>query len=84
MLTALQPGWCPWCGAMGWGGAFMMIFWVVVLVALGVLAWSLLQRGGRAGAPPGEDRAEEILRERFARGEIDEATYQRMLDELRR
>jgi uncharacterized membrane protein len=31
-----------------------------------------------------EDRAEAALRERFARGEIDEATFQRMRDELRR
>lgn len=62
----------------------MMLFWTVVLVALAVLAWSLLQRRGTRGAPPGEDRAEDILRQRFARGEIDEASYQRMLDELRR
>ena len=84
MFTALQPGWCPWCGAMGWGGGIMMFFWIVLLVALVVVAWSLLQRGGPAHAGPREDRAEEILRERFARGEIDEATYQRMLDDLRR
>ena len=84
MLTALQPGWCPWCGAMGWGGGMMMFFWIFVLVALVALAWALLQRGGVRGAPPDEDRAEEILRRRFARGEIDEASYQRMLDELRR
>lgn len=62
----------------------MMFFWVVVLIAIVALAWSLVQRRGISGVSPGGDRAEEVLRERYAKGEIDEATYQRMLNELRR
>jgi uncharacterized membrane protein len=62
----------------------MMFFWIVVLVALVALAWALIQRGSWPGPPGGANRAEAILRERFARGEIDEAAYRRMLDDLRR
>jgi uncharacterized membrane protein len=62
----------------------MMFFWIIVVVALVAFAWAVIQRGGWPGSPGGAARAEAILRERFARGEIDEATYQRMLDDVRR
>lgn len=81
-LTGMIQGWCPWCGQhMGWwGGWMMMLGWLIVLLAIGVVAWLLLRRtGGSAG-----DRAEDALRERYARGEIDDETYRRMLAELRR
>jgi putative membrane protein len=69
----------------GGGGWFMMFFWLVVLVAFLWIAWAIARRGGFGSAPAArEDRAEALLRERYARGEIDEATYRRMLDELRR
>jgi putative membrane protein len=61
----------------------MSLFWVVVL---GIVIWLMVRLVGR-GRPPGGDagrRAEEILMERYARGEIDRETYQRMLDDLRR
>ncbi len=61
----------------------MMLVWLVALAVLLWIAWMMMQRRGGIGGPP-EDRAEAQLRERFARGEIDEATYRRMLDELRR
>jgi len=71
-------------GAWGWGMGAMALFWVLVL---GIVIWLAFQLGGR-GRPPGGDagrsRAEEILKERYARGEIDRETYQRMLDDLRR
>lgn len=62
----------------------MMTVWWVVLILVVVLAWTLLRDRDRGGAPtPGGDRAESVLRERYARGEIDEEAYRRMLDELR-
>jgi putative membrane protein len=88
LLTSLQgPGWCPWCGThmTGWGWFMMMLFWLILLVIVGFAVWSFSQRGGRASfGGPREDRAEALLRERYARGEIDEETYHRMRDELRR
>jgi putative membrane protein len=63
----------------------MMLLWVVVLILLVGLVWAMGQRGGWFGsANQTVDRAEATLRDRFARGEIDEATYQRMREELRR
>lgn len=72
---------------MGWGGWTMMIlFWLIVI---GLIAWlvAALLRRERGDTPRrgrDEDRAESVLRERYARGEIDEETYRRKLDEIRR
>ncbi len=91
-LGAIQ-GWCPWCGDhMGWGGWGMMFGWVLILVVVILAAWAIGQGRGPWGGGPGpdrgrdreEDRAESILREQYARGEIDEETYRRRLNELRR
>ena len=49
------------------------LFWIVVLVALVVLVVRVLPGLG-AGAPRA-GRAEAILKERYARGEIDRETY---------
>lgn len=80
-IAAIQ-GWCPWCGShMGWwGGWGMMLWWLPVLLGVVLVIWLLRRRpGGNAS-----DHAEEALRERFARGEVDDETYRRMLAELRR
>ena len=63
----------------------MMIFWLIILVLVVFAVWSFSQRGGRGAlGGPKEDRAEALLRERYARGDIDEESYHRMLEELRR
>ncbi len=81
MLAMLQ-GWCPWCERhMGWwGGWGMMLGWLIPLLVIALIVWLVLRRPGGTG----EDPAERTLRERYARGEIDEETYRRMLAELRR
>jgi putative membrane protein len=88
--TAMQNrSWCPMCGRMGGAVMFLWgLFWLVVLVAIVLLVVRLLSRG-RASldsprGPSSHDDAEEILSARYARGEIDQATYQRMLDDIRR
>jgi putative membrane protein len=86
-LAHQGPWWCPMCGPggmWGWGMVPMTLFWVVVL---GIVFWLMLQLVGRGRAPgekTGRGRAEEILKERYARGEIDRETYQRMLEDLSR
>lgn len=72
----------------GWGGMFgMWIFWVVLIV-LAVVAMIWLVRtassGGGGSGPRSAQAPEEILKERYARGEIDDEEYQRRLEELRR
>jgi putative membrane protein len=61
----------------------MMLGWLLVLlVILGIVRLLIRRPGG--GGEQTEDRAEAALRERYARGEIDDETYRRMLAELRR
>lgn len=87
VVAAQSRWWCPMCGGYrtgGWGMIFVGLFWLVVIVAV---AWVIARAAGSRGGgivPGGKDNAEAILRERYARGEIDEATYRRMLEELRR
>lgn len=78
-----------WDGNMGiWGYALMAIsfvlFWGAVITAI-----ILLARGAGSGnrgreLTPGSGYAENLLAERFARGEIDESEYTARLNVLRR
>ncbi|MCX3062185.1 SHOCT domain-containing protein [Streptomyces beihaiensis] len=80
--------------AMSFG---MVLFWAVI-IAVGVLLFRALARtgGGAAAGPPppsvpppstppsaSMSRPEQLLAERFARGEIDEDEYKRRLAVLR-
>lgn len=81
MAIGLMQGWCPWCGShMGWwGGWAMLLWWLPVLLVAVVVVWLMRSRAGGTGTDPAED----ALRQRYARGEIDDETYRRMLAELR-
>ncbi len=75
----------------GWGGLwwpFMLIPLLLWGVFLSLLAWLAVRvfSKGRGAARPGAtiDSAEEILRERFARGDISAEEYERALEILRR
>ena len=76
-------GWGMGPGMMGdWGmGSFgmilMMIFWVLVIVGLVFLIKWLVQTTSSGKAPQQTgSRAVEILKERYARGEIDKAEFE--------
>ncbi|MGW1028788.1 SHOCT domain-containing protein [Streptomyces sp. NPDC002577] len=84
-------------GGWGWGGwffmaIFMVLFWALVIAGIVALVRYLTARHhGHQGGPPsssgepgwGGRRAEDLLAERFARGEIDEDEYERRLALLR-
>jgi putative membrane protein len=59
-----HPGWGD--GGPGWWLIFPILFWVVVLSALGYLIYR------RSPAQSARSAAERILAERYARGEISE------------
>ncbi|WP_406100845.1 hypothetical protein OG698_01005 [Streptomyces sp. NBC_01003] len=82
-----------WYGGWGWGGwlvmvMFMVLFWALVIAGVVALVHYLAgSRLGHQNSPPpssGEPgwrsrRAEDLLAERFARGEIEEDEYKRRL-----
>jgi putative membrane protein len=71
---------------IGWGGWLVMV--VMMAVFWGALAWvvvTLIGRNRSSSQPPASAGSDpmRILDERFARGEIDEAEYQRRREVLR-
>jgi putative membrane protein len=85
-------------GAAGWVGlAFMILFWIAVIVGLVFLFRYLFSRpyrdwhnyppadyhGAGPGAPPRSD-AMRILEERYARGEIDREEFLQRKADLER
>ncbi len=62
-------------GHMFYGGVMMLIFWGLVIALLVIGIRRLLGSGQRSASKP-TSSALEILRERFARGEIDQAEFE--------
>lgn len=70
----------------GWGFG-MGLGWIIPLAVIGLIVWAVIaitrsrsMGSGAANAQP--DRALAILKERYAKGELDEETYRRMREEL--
>ncbi len=53
----------------------MMLFWIGILVLIGVLIWRLLQ-GRDLSERSTEESALEILKRRYARGEMDREEFE--------
>jgi putative membrane protein len=81
-----------WGYDFGWGGMLLMslgtILWIALMV---VLVWALIRWiSGRTttsfppytSTPPTGPSALEILRQRYARGEIDTAMFEQMREQL--
>ncbi len=60
----------------GWWGLGMILFWVLLVGALVVLVRWLALGPGRGNGGSSERRALDILRERYARGEIDRQEFE--------
>ncbi len=76
------------------GGWIFMLLWIVILVAVIYLVVSLVNRAGHRpygakwdrdhqGPKAPSTNAEEILKERYARGEIDTETFLAMKKHLK-
>lgn len=70
----------PYMGSMGW---WMVLWWVAGIVVLVLLVRFVAGAAGRV-SPGGDDTPEQILKRRYAKGEIDRDEYQRRLEDLRR
>jgi len=72
-------------GMMGYGGGFVPLLPFAFLVLLVVGVYYLLKEvtgTESAAAPSNGEKALEILKERYARGEITRDEYQKMKEEL--
>ncbi len=68
-----HEGWFPW-------GIGMWIFWILLTV---VVVWLVrFVAGGRGGGASPPESALEILRQRYARGEISEEEFERRRKKL--
>lgn len=80
-------GWGGWGGYGGYGmgivgGLFMLLFWGLIIVGL-VLVVRWLWDHGRTGTGAGTgDPPLEILKRRYARGEISKEEFDRMKQDL--
>jgi len=63
---------------MGWfGGILMVVFWILIIVGLVFLIKWLIQSTGRDKTTGiSGDRSLEILKERYAKGEIDKEEFE--------
>lgn len=71
-------------GEWGWGygGGFMILWWVLVIAGIAALVKWLLASSGKQG---GDTRHTlDILDERYARGEIDREEYEKKRRDLER
>lgn len=69
----------PYMGAMGW---WMVLWWAFGIAVLVLLVWTITRAAG--GFAGGGETPEQILKRRYARGEIEREEYQRRLEDLRR
>lgn len=76
-----------WGYGFGWGWFMMMFGGILWIAVLAILAWALIRWLGRkaptsGSSTPASPSALEILQQRYARGEIDTATFEQMRERL--
>ncbi len=90
-----KDAWAQWGGAhgmgpgmmgygMGWiGMIFMAAFWIAVIVGIAFLIrWSVISTGSVGNRGKAEESALEILKKRYARGEIKKEEFEEKKKDL--
>lgn len=72
-------GW-GWGWGMGFGWIFMILFWALVILGIVALAKWVFSAGSSSSGSGG--RALDVLKERYARGEINREQYEQMRRDL--
>ena len=82
MYSEMSAGFGPWRdSAWGWGFGFLFpVFWLLVLITLIGAVVYFLSNGTNDTNP---DQALALLRERYARGEIEEEEFKERASRLR-
>lgn len=75
----MMGGYGSW---FGWGGLIIgFIFWILVIAFIvAIIRWAV--RGGRHARWEGKNSAIEILKERYAKGEIKKEEFEEKLKDL--
>ena len=75
----MMGDWGAWGWGMGFGWIFMILFWILVVLGIVALAKWLFST---AGSGESGKRPLEILKERYARGDITREQYEQMRRDL--
>lgn len=68
----------------GWGAGMMGWGWLISLVILVLLVWMVVKLTNQSNTTqPKSDSALDILRERYARGEIDKEEFDAKMKDLK-
>lgn len=76
----MMGDWGGWGWGMGFGWIFMILFWALIILGIVALAKWLLSAGN-----PGSSASKQpldILKQRYARGEITRDQYEQMRRDL--
>ncbi len=68
-------------GNQGFMGGFMWIFWIAIIVGIFFLVKWIVQQNRPGGQQQGENSLE-ILKKRYARGEIDKEEFEQKKKDL--
>lgn len=73
----MMGNWDGWSGSwgMGFGWIFMLVFWALIILGIVALAkWLFSTGSGRSAGT----RPLDVLKERYARGELTREQYEQM------
>jgi putative membrane protein len=71
-------GWGQGMG-FGFGGIFMLFFWGLIIVGIVYLVQAAVKKQGKSGQ---EEAPLDILKKRYAKGEISKEEFQQMKDNI--
>lgn len=72
-----MPGGYGMMGSFGFGGIFMVLWWVLVIVGIVMLVKWVGTSSSKEGQNRSGSKALDILKERYAQGEINEQEFQK-------
>ncbi|MBD3305862.1 SHOCT domain-containing protein [candidate division KSB3 bacterium] len=76
-----DQGWhmMDWHYMMGGGG---LIMWILLIIVIAVVVYLFVQRGGSNSLNPRRETPLDVLKDRYARGEISKEEYENMKRDL--
>lgn len=82
-MEAVMMHWDGYGWGMGFGWLLMIFFWVLAIAASVLLVRRLISFGDRKGqGPQPSETALDILKKRYARGEISRDDYERIKKDI--